>query len=347
MIEFSTKRIGPGEPTFIVAEMSGNHNQSFDEAVKLVRLAKESGADAIKVQTYTPDTMTIDCDADVFKIGVGTIWEGMTLHQLYQQAYTPWEWQPKLKELADELGLVFFSTPFDTSAVDFLEHLEVGGYKIASFELIDHELLRKVAATGKPIILSTGMGSMGEIEESVKVVRDSGCEDLVILKCTSSYPAVPDQAHVRTIPHLAEAFQVPVGLSDHTLGIAVPIAAVALGACVIEKHFIESRNNEGPDSKFSLEPAEWRQMVDAVRIAEKALGRVNYDLTENEKASTVFRRSLFVVADVKAGETFSRENVRCIRPGVGLAPKFLPEVLGRTAKRDLKRGTPVDWSVIG
>ena len=330
-----------------MAEMSANHNQNFDQAIRILHAAKEAGADAVKFQTYTPDTLTIDCRKACFRIGKGTIWEGKNLYRLYGEAYTPWDWQPKLKQVADELGLPLFSTPFDDSAVDFLERMDVPAYKIASFELVDTGLLCKVAHTGKPIIMSTGMATLAEVDEAVTTLRKAGCQQLALLKCTSAYPSPPDEMNLRTIPHLSEAFGVPVGLSDHTLGIAVSVAAVAVGACIIEKHFTLSRSTPGPDSAFSLEPHEFKQMVDAIRTAEKALGRVSYELTKSEAASRPFRRSLFVVEDVKIGEIFTDKNVRSIRPGHGLPPKHLTSVLGRRAACSAQAGTPLSWDMIG
>ncbi|HEX3049197.1 MAG TPA: pseudaminic acid synthase [Aggregatilineaceae bacterium] len=344
-ITINGRRIGPGEQAYIIAEMSANHNQDFEQAVRIIEAAKEAGADAIKIQTYTPDTLTIDCDNEYFRIQ-GTLWDGRTLYDLYGEAYTPWDWQPKLKAAANDLGMDLFSTPFDFSAVDFLETMGVPAYKIASFENIDLPLLRKVAQTGKPIIMSTGMASLSEIDESVQAIRDAGGTQLALLKCTSAYPAPPEDANLHTIPHMAEAFGVPVGLSDHTLGIAVPVAAVAVGACIIEKHFTLSRAAGGPDSAFSLEPGEFKAMVDAVRTAEQALGRVHYGVSPDEAKSRVFRRSLFVVQDMQAGDVFTTENVRSIRPGHGLAPKYWDEVIGRRAARDIPRGTPLRWSDI-
>jgi N-acetylneuraminate synthase len=345
-ITIAGRRIGADHPVYIIAEMSANHGQKFANAVEIIHAAKEAGADAVKLQTYTPDTMTIDSRKEYFQIGKGTLWEGRNLYELYAEAYTPWDWQPKLKVVADELGLHCFSTPFDDSAVDFLEGMNVPAHKIASFELVDTALLRKVASTGKPVIMSTGMATLAEIDEAVRTLREVGCTQLALLKCTSAYPSPPEEMNLRTIHHLSEAFGVPVGLSDHTLGIAVPVAAVALGACIIEKHFTLRRSDGGPDAAFSLEPAEFKAMVDAVRVAEKALGRVNYEVTEKEAASRVFRRSLFVVKDVKAGEAFTKENVRSIRPGNGLPPKCLSEVLGRHAARDVARGTPLNWELV-
>jgi len=338
--------IGPGNPVYIVAEMSANHNQDFDKAVKILRAVKEADADAVKLQTYTPNTMTIPCDNEYFQIGKGTLWEGRNLYDLYGEAYTPWEWQPKLKKIANELGLDLFSTAFDPSAVDFLEEMGVPVHKVASFEIVDIPLIEHMARTGKPMIISTGMATLAEIEEAVQTARDAGATQIALLKCTSAYPAPPEEMNLHTIPHLAQAFNVPVGLSDHTLGIAVPVAAVALGACIIEKHFTLSRDIPSPDSAFSLEPHEFKAMVDAIRVAEKALGEVQYEVGEREAKSRVFRRSLFVVKDMKAGEIFTEENVRSIRPGYGLPPKFLGEVLGRKAVRDLSRGTPLAWDMV-
>jgi len=346
-IQINQHQISNAAPTYLIAEMSANHNQDFNQAVKIIEAAKEAGADAIKLQTYTPDTLTIDCDNEYFQIGTGTIWEGRNLYELYAEAFTPWEWQPKLKEIAEELGLDFFSTPFDFTAVDFLEEIGVPAYKIASFENVDIPLVKRIAQTGKPIIMSTGMASLAEIDEAVTTIKETGNNQLALLKCTSAYPAPPEEMNLRTIPHLAEAFEVPTGLSDHTLGIAVPVAAVALGACIVEKHFTLSRNISGPDSAFSLEPHEFKAMVDAIRVAEKALGKVLYDVTEREKASRVFRRSLFVVKDTKAGEIFTKENVRSIRPGYGLHTRYLDEVLGRQAARDIEKGTPLGWELVG
>ena len=339
--------IGKAHPVYIIAEMSANHGQSYDEAVRIIRAAREAGADAVKLQTYTPDTLTIDCDNEYFRIGKGTIWEGRTLYELYKEAYTPWEWQPELKIIANDLGMALFSTPFDKTAVDFLEKMDIPCYKIASFEIVDTPLIRYIAQTGKPIIMSTGMATLSEIDEAVTAAREAGCKELTLLKCTSAYPAPPEESNLRTVPHMAEAFGVPVGLSDHTLGIAVPVAAVTLGACMIEKHFTLSRSIPGPDSAFSLEPHEFKEMVQAVRVAEKALGHVNYAITEKEAANRNFRRSLFVVKEIKAGEPFTPDNVRSIRPGNGMAPKFFNEIIGRRAIIDIVSGTPLSRDLIG
>lgn len=340
------RRIGPGQPAYLIAELSANHGQSFETAVRLVRAAKEAGADAVKLQTYTADTLTLRSDRPEFRVGGGTLWDGRTLHDLYGEAFTPWEWQPKLKALADELRLDLFSTPFDLTAVDFLEGMGVPAYKVASFELVDLPLIERIARTGKPMIVSTGMATLAEISEAVDAARGAGAPGIALLKCTSAYPAPPEEMHLRTIPHLAEAFDAPAGLSDHTLGIAVPVAAVALGACIIEKHFTLSRAEPGPDSAFSLEPHEFQAMAENVRTAEKALGAVRYGPCGKDESSRVFRRSLFVVKDVKAGERLTAENVRSIRPGHGLPPKFLPEVLGRRAAADIARGTPLRWDLL-
>jgi pseudaminic acid synthase len=338
--------IGPGHPTYIVAELSANHNQSFEQSVALIRAAKEAGADAVKLQTYTPDTITINSDSPLFRHPADSLWKGKTLYELYQEAYMPWEWQPKLKEIADEIGIDLFSTAFDPTAVDFLEQMGVPVHKVASFEIVDIPLIEKMARTGKPLIISTGMATLGEIEEAVQAARRAGATQIALLKCTSAYPAPPEEMNLRTIPHLAEAFGVPVGLSDHTLGIAVPVAAVALGACIVEKHFTLSRDIGGPDSAFSLEPHEFKAMVEAIRTVEKALGKVHYGVSEREMQSRIFRRSLFVVKDMKAGEMFTEENVRSIRPGYGLPPKFLKYIIGRRATQNIKMGTPLTWDLV-
>lgn len=339
-------KIGEGKPAYIIAEMSANHNQSYERAVELIHAAHEAGADAIKLQTYTPETITIDARGPLFTHSQDSLWSNKNLYDLYSEAYTPWEWQPKLKKIADDIGIALFSTPFDPTSVDFLEEMDVPAYKIASFEIVDLPLIRYIAEQGKPIILSTGMATLAEIDEAVRTIREAGNDQIALLKCTSAYPAPPEEMNLRTIPHLAAAFGVPVGLSDHTLGIATSVAAVALGACIIEKHFTLSRADPGPDSAFSLEPHEFRAMVDAVRETQKALGTVCYDVAEHEKASTVFRRSLFAVKDIEAGEEFTEENVRSIRPGYGLPPKYLSTVLGRRAAEKITRGTPLSWGLI-
>jgi pseudaminic acid synthase len=342
-LEIGGRRIGPGEPPYLVAEMSANHGQDFQQAVKILEAAAAAGADAVKLQTYTPDTLTIDCDGPLFRIE-GTIWAGRTLYDLYGEAYTPWEWLPKLQAIAGQLDLALFSTPFDLSAVDFLERAGVPAYKIASFELVDVPLLRRVARTGKPVLLSTGMATLAEIEEAVQTIREAGGRRLALLKCTSVYPASAEEMNLRTVSHMAGAFGVPVGLSDHSLNLAVPVTAVALGASIIEKHFTLSRKQPGPDSAFSLEPHEFRQMRQAVDAAHQALGAVQYGPSERELASRRFRRSLFVVEDVKSGERFTERNLRSVRPADGLPPRHLEEVLQRSARCDIPRGTPLGWN---
>ena len=325
---------------YIIAEVSANHNGSIERAESIVRAAADNGANAVKLQTYTAGTMTIPCDNEYFRIK-GTLWEGKNLHALYQEAYTPWEWQPRLKALANDLGMDCFSTPFDATAVDFLEKMDVPCHKVASFEVVDIPLLKKIAATGKPVIMSTGMASLAEIDEAVTTLRGNGTTELALLKCTSAYPAPPEEANLRTIPHLAQAFNCVAGLSDHTLGSAVAVGAVAVGARIIEKHFTLARADGGPDSAFSMEPDEFKQMVQDIRTVEKALGSVCYDLTPKQKESKVFRRSLFVVKDMKAGEVFTEENVRSIRPGYGLPSRLLDSILGSPAQVDIARGTPL------
>jgi N-acetylneuraminate synthase len=345
-LEINGRTIGLGRDVYIIAELSANHNQDFDQAVRLIHAAKEAGADAVKLQTYTADTLTIPSTNEYFRVSGGTLWDGRTLHDLYTEAYTPWEWQPKLKIIANDIGLDLFSTPFDDTAVNFLEEMNVLAYKIASFELVDLPLIQRVAKTGKPMIISTGMATLAEIDEAVRAAREAGATQIALLKCNSAYPAPPEEMNLRTIPHLAEAFGVITGLSDHTLEIAVPAAAVALGACLIEKHFTLSRNVPGPDNAFSLEPHEFKAMVATVRAVEKALGQVSYQVTKSEMTSRTFRRSLFVVKDMNAGEIFSKENVRSIRPGYGLHPRYLDEVMGRFAGQDIKQGTPLNWRLI-
>ncbi|WP_291329268.1 pseudaminic acid synthase [Desulfovibrio sp. UCD-KL4C] len=345
-VSINKREIGPDQPVYIIAEMSANHNQHFESAVELLHIAKECGVDAIKIQTYTPDTITLNCDNKYFQIGKGTIWEGQSLYSLYKTAYTPWDWQPKLKKIADDLGLDFFSTPFDDSAVDFLEEMNVSLYKIASFELVDIPLIKKVAATGKPVIMSTGMGTLAEIDEAVNAFREAGGTDLILLKCTSAYPAPPESMNLRTIINMQETFGVPCGLSDHSLGIEIPISAVALGACVIEKHFIKSRADGGPDCSFSLEAEELKAMVKSIRTAEKALGKVQYQITEKEKAGRVFRKSIFASKDIACGETVSAENIKCVRPSYGLHTRHFTEIMGKKALIDIPCGTPISWDIL-
>lgn len=340
------RKIGDGHPAYIIAEMSGNHAGSIDRAKELIRAAKVAGADCIKIQTYTPDTLTINCHNKYFHIGGGT-WEGENLYELYGKAYTPWEWQKELKEEADRVGIDFFSTPFDTTSVDFLEELGVTFYKIASFEMIDLPLLRYVASKGKPIIMSTGMATLEEIEEAIEAVSEAGCKDLVLLKCSSAYPAVSSQMNLSTIVDMKNKLGMPIGLSDHSMGSLGATTAVTLGANVIEKHFCMGREIENPDASFSMTPEEFREMVDDIRAAESAIGKPSYGVTKQEEGSMVFRRSVFVVKDVKAGEKFTSENVRIIRPGYGVKPKYLDDILGKTSDKDIEVGTPFDFTMVG
>ncbi len=345
-IRISTKSIGENHPVFIVAELSANHLQKFDLAVETIKAIKEAGADAVKLQTYTPDTMTIDSDDEYFRIKQGTLWDGKTFYQLYQEAHTPWEWQPKLKKIAEDLGLICFSTPFDITAVDFLEEMKVPAYKIASFEITDIPLIEYIASKGKPVIISTGIAILSDIEEAVNACKRMGNDRIALLKCTSAYPTPLEEVNLRTIPNMAETFKTVVGISDHTLGISVPIAAVALGAKIIEKHFILDRKLGGPDAAFSLEPEEFKSMVKAIREVETALGEVSYELTEKMKKSREFARSLFVVEDIKAGEPLTEENVRAIRPGFGLHPEYFKEVIAMKAKKDIRKGSPLTWDLL-
>ena len=345
-VRIANRAIGAGNPVYIVAELSANHNQDLRRAMSLIDAAKDAGADAIKLQTYTPDTITIRSDQEPFQIRGGTLWDGRTLHDLYGEAFTPWEWHAELQQKALSCGLDFFSSPFDASAVDFLETLNVPAYKIASPELVDIPLIQRAASTGKPLIMSTGMATAEEIEEAIAAARTAGAQQIALLKCTSAYPSPPEEMNLRMIPVLTKKFGVPVGLSDHSLGIAVPIAAVALGACVIEKHLTLSRSAKGPDSAFSLEPHEFKAMVEAVRMAEQAIGKPEFQVGEKEKATRAFRRSLFVVEDVKKGDLFNAANVRSIRPGNGLHTRHLPEIFGRRAACDIERGTPLRWDLV-
>lgn len=343
--KIGNKYIGDGHPVFIVAEMSCNHLQRFEYAVEIIRKAKEAGADAIKLQTYTPDTMTIDCNNRYFTLE-GTIWAGKSLYQLYEEAYTPWEWHPKLKKIAEDEGLVFFSTPFDKTAVDFLEELDVPLYKIASYEITDIPLIKYVASKRKPVVLSIGMATLTDIERALSVIKDHKNNDIAVLKCVSAYPTPIEDANLRTISNIRETFNVIPGLSDHTKSITTSVISVALGAKIIEKHLTLDRTLGGPDASFSLEPSEFKELVKYVREAEKALGRVTYDLNEKQKRSRMMARSLFVVRDMKKGDIFTEENVRSIRPGHGLHPRYLDEILGRKALVDIKRGTPLSWEMI-
>ncbi|MCH1913321.1 pseudaminic acid synthase [Leptospira noguchii] len=347
MIKVANIQISKNQKPFIIAEMSGNHNQSLNRALEIVDAAAAAGAHAIKLQTYTADTITIDKKEGEFLISdPKSLWKGETLYELYKKAYTPWEWHEPIFKRAKEKGILCFSSPFDFTAVDFLETLDAPAYKIASFENIDIPLIRKVAKTGKPIIISTGMANVQEIAEAVDAVRSEGNDQLILLKCTSTYPATPDNTNIVTIPHMKDLFQCEVGLSDHTLGIGVAIASVALGATVIEKHFTLSRVEGGVDSTFSMEPDEMKALVIETERAWQALGRISYDATEKEKASLVFRRSLYVVEDMKKGDLIFEKNVRSIRPGYGLPPKYLEIVLGKRVNQDLKRGTALKWELL-
>lgn len=339
----STLDIENDSKVFIIAELSANHGNDIDIAKATIKAAKESGADAIKVQTYTASTLTINCDNEYFTLNTGTIWDGSTLHDLYSEGSLPWEWHKELMEYAHELGLIFFSTPFDKTSADFLEELDVPVYKIASFEFMDIPLIEYIASKGKPMIMSTGIAGISDIYEAVEACKRVGNTQIVLLKCTSSYPSKVEDANLLTIPNMKETFGVEVGLSDHTLGIAVPVVSVAVGAKVIEKHFILNRDIGGPDASFSLEPHEFKEMVDAVREAELALGSVDYSLSPTKLNNRKIGRSLFIVEDIKQGELLTSENIRSIRPGYGMAPKYLPDVLGKIARTDLKRGTPLNW----
>ena len=330
---------------FIIAEVSANHGQDFARAVAMIKKAKECGADAVKFQAYTPDTLTINVDNKHFRIKHPK-WGGQTLYELYKKAYTPWKWFKKLKKVADDSGILFFATAFDRTSVDFLEELNVQVHKISSFEIVDLPLIEYAAKTKKPLILSTGMATISEIQEAVDTAREAGAKDITLLKCVSSYPAKAEEMNLRTIPHMRKRFGCSVGLSDHSLGIGAAVCAAALGASVIEKHFTLSRKIETPDSFFSIEPQELKELVENIKIAEKALGKVHYKPTEDEKKSRVFRRSLFVVKDVKKGQVFSSENVKSIRPSYGLKPKYISAILGKKAKRDIKKGTPLSWDLI-
>ena len=347
-IRIGGRAVCNGGNPLVIAEMSGNHNQSLETALAIVQAAADAGADAIKLQTYTADTITLDVRTGPFVItDKNSPWVGRKLYELYQEAHTPWQWHKPIFQRAKDLGLLAFSTPFDPTAVDFLEDLDVPAYKVASFELVDLPLIDKIARTGKPMIMSTGMATLPEIGEAVDAARSGGAKQIALLKCSNAYPAQPGEMNLRTIPHLAEAFGVPTGLSDHTLGLAVPVAAVALGASIVEKHMALSRSHPGPDVAFSLEPHEFREMVRAARFAQQAVGRVDYGMSEREAASRAHRRSLFVVRDIKAGERFSEENIRSVRPADGLPPKYLQQIVGRKATRDLSAGTALAWDQIG
>ncbi|MEI6207381.1 MAG: pseudaminic acid synthase [Desulfuromonadales bacterium] len=346
-ITIAGRMVGAAHAPFIIAEMSGNHNQSLERALEIVDAAAMSGAHAIKLQTYTADTITLDVSEGEFFIeDPNSLWKGRSLYDLYQEAHTPWEWHKPILDRCRERGMICFSTPFDESAVDFLETIDVPCYKIASFENIHLPLIRKVAATGKPIIMSTGMATIAELDEAVRTAREAGCREIVLLKCTSSYPSTPEYSNIRTIPHLKKLFDVEVGLSDHTMGVGASVAAVALGATVIEKHFTLSRADGGVDSTFSMEPAEMRSLVIESERAWQALGNICYGPSEKEKGSLRFRRSLYVANDMRKGDVFTADNLRIVRPGLGLAPKYYEVVLGRRIKCDTKKGTPLNWDII-
>lgn len=345
-ITIGNKQIGDGCPAYVIAEMSGNHNNDFDRAVKIIEVAKESGADAIKVQTYTADTITLDCDNEHFQITQGTLWDGMTLHKLYEKAYTPWEWQPKLKKIANDMGLDFFSSPFDFTSVDFLEKMDVPAYKIASFEITDIPLIKKVASLGKPVIISTGIALPEDIELALDTCRKAGNENVILLKCCSAYPTPYEDINLKTMVDMAERFDCITGLSDHTMGGTVSAASVAMGGKVIEKHLTLKRADGGVDSAFSMEPAEFKKMVDDVRIIEKATGRVTYELTDKQIKEREHKRSLFIAKDMKKGDVFTPENLRSVRPGFGLHTKYYEEILGKTIKCDAVLGTPLSMDMI-
>ena len=339
--------ISKDDPTYVIAEMSGNHNMDFNRAVKILEAAKDAGADAIKLQTYTADTITLDCDDECFQITQGTLWDGTTLHKLYEKAYTPWEWQPKLQKMATDMGLDFFSSPFDFSSVDFLQNMNVPAYKIASFEITDIPLIRKVAKIGKPVIISTGIATLADIELAVNTCKAEGNNQIILLKCVSAYPTPYEDINLRTMVNLADTFDCIVGLSDHTMGDTVAVASVAMGAKVVEKHLTLSRADGGVDSAFSMEPQEFKHMVESIRIVEKAMGKVTYELTEKQKREREHARSLFIAQDMKAGEVLNESNMRSVRPANGLHTKYYDELLGKRVNRDVKLGTPLSWDIIG
>ena len=345
-ITINGRRIGTGEPVYIIAEMSANHGQNFEQARAIIHAAKFAGADAVKLQTLSPDGITLDCANSCFQIGGDSLWAGRSLYDLYKEAQTPWEWHGPLKAEANALGMDLFSSPFDHQAVEFLQSLDMPAYKIASFELVDLPLIRRAAQTGRPLIMSTGMANETEIAEAVCAARQAGGDEIALLKCASAYPSQPQDMHLRALERLAQTFNVPVGLSDHTLGIAVPVAAVALGACIVEKHLTLSRDLPGPDSAFSLEPEDFRQMTAAIRVTSQALGKPELGVSEGEAGNLLYRRSLFAVESIRAGERFTPANVRIIRPGHGLPPRHIEEVLGQTATQDIPRGTPLQWNMI-
>lgn len=338
--------ISADSPAYVIAEMSGNHNMDFNRAVKIIEAAKEAGADAIKIQTYTADTITLNCDNPYFQITQGTLWDGRTLHKLYEEAYTPWEWQPELKKVADELGLDFFSSPFDPTSVDFLEKMDVPAYKIASFEITDIPLIRKVAELGKPVIISTGIAKLADIELAMETCKKAGNENVILLKCCSAYPTPYETINLRTMVSMSETFDCITGLSDHTMGSTVAGASVALGGKIVEKHMTLARADGGVDSAFSMEPAEFKKMVEDIRIIEKALGKVTYELSDKQAAEREHSRSLFIAKDMKAGDIFTPENVRSVRPGFGLHTMYYEDILGKKISKDAVLGTPLSWNMI-
>lgn len=345
-IKIGNNTITPDSPAYVIAEMSGNHNMDFNRAVKIMEAAKDSGANAIKVQTYTADTITLNCDSEYFQITQGTLWDGTTLHKLYEEAYTPWEWQPKLKKIAEEMGLDFFSSPFDPTSVDFLEDMGVPAYKIASFEITDIPLIKKVAVLGKPVIISTGIATLADIELAMKTCKEAGNENVILLKCCSAYPTPYEDINLRTMVSMSETFDCITGLSDHTMGSAVAGASVALGAKVIEKHLTLRRADGGVDSAFSMEPEEFKKMVDDIRIIEKALGTVTYELSPKQVAEREHCRSLFIAKDMKAGDILTPENLRSVRPGFGLHTKYYDQLLGKKINKDVSMGTPMNWNLL-
>ncbi len=344
-IQIGNHVISPASGTYIIAEMSANHNMDFNRAIKIMQAARAAGADAVKIQTYTADTMTLNSSQSYFQITQGTLWDGMTLYGLYEKAYTPWEWQPQLQKAAGEMGLDFFSTPFDASSVEFLERMDVPAYKIASFEITDIPLIKKAASFGKPLLLSTGIARLADIELAVLACLEMGNENVILLKCCSQYPAPYESMNLKTIPSMATTFDCLTGLSDHTPGTAVAAAGVAVGAKIIEKHLTLDRADGGTDSAFSMEPDEFAKMVENIRIIEKAMGKVSYDLAPGQEKEREHARSLFVAEDMKQGELFTPQNLRSIRPGYGLHPKYYERILGTRATRDIEKGTPVDWSL--
>ena len=345
-IRIGKRYVGEGEKTFVVAEVSANHLQDYGRAEAIIKAAAQAGADAVKLQTYTPDTITLDGDNDYFQITQGTIWDGTTLHKLYEEAYTPWEWQPRLMEYANGLGLECFSSPFDATAVDFMKEMDMPAYKVASFEINDIPLIRKIAGLGKPVILATGIAYLEDMERALQVCKEEGNEQVVLLKCTSAYPSPYEEMNLKVIPNMAQVFDCITGLSDHSMGTAAAVASVALGAKMVEKHLTLSRADGGPDGAFSMEPDEFKKMVDEIRIVEKALGKVTYELSEKQKRSREDGRSLFVVKNMKEGEIFTEENVRSIRPAFGLHTMYLDEIMGKRARTDISKGTPLDWKLI-